>query len=110
MKKQLVIGLLAAFAATPALAALKVGDAAPDFTAAGSLGGKDFNFNLKTALKKGPVVVTPTTTTPSGSGQGTQQQFQKNNNTTTTTSTTSTPPSTPQAKGFQGPPPGWAKL
>jgi len=57
MKKQLVIGLLAAFCATPAFAALKVGDTAPDFTAAGSLGGKDFNFNLKTALKKGPVVV-----------------------------------------------------
>jgi len=57
MKKQLVLGLLAAFAASPALAALKVGDTAPDFSAAGSLGGKDFNFNLKTALKKGPVVV-----------------------------------------------------
>src|SRR3954469_8471664 len=53
MKKQLVIGLLAAFCATlpsinPAFAALKVGDTAPDFTAVGSLGGKDFNFNLKT--------------------------------------------------------------
>ena len=57
MKKQLVIGLMAAFCATPAFAALKVGDMAPDFTAAGSLGGKDFSFNLKTALKKGPVVV-----------------------------------------------------
>ncbi|HKU64111.1 MAG TPA: peroxiredoxin [Rhizomicrobium sp.] len=62
MKKQLVIGLVAAFCATlpsitPAFAALKVGDTAPDFTAAGSLGGKDFSFNLKTALKKGPVVV-----------------------------------------------------
>jgi thiol-disulfide isomerase/thioredoxin len=57
MKKQLVLGLLAAFAASPALAALKVGDTAPDFTAQGSLGGKDFSFNLKTALKKGPVVV-----------------------------------------------------
>ena len=57
MKKQLVIGLMAAFCATPAFAALKVGDMAPDFTAAGSLGGKDFNFNLKNALKKGPVVV-----------------------------------------------------
>ena len=37
MKKQLMIGLLAAFCATtyslsPALAALKVGDTAPDFT------------------------------------------------------------------------------
>jgi peroxiredoxin Q/BCP len=62
MKKQLMIGLLAAFCATtyslsPALAALKVGDTAPDFTAAGSLGGKDFSFHLKDALKKGPVVV-----------------------------------------------------
>src|SRR3954464_2882952 len=57
MKKQLVIGLMAALCATPAFAALKPGDMAPDFTAAGSLGGKDFNFNLKDALKKGPVVV-----------------------------------------------------
>jgi peroxiredoxin len=58
MKKQLVIGLMAAaLCATPAFAALKPGDTAPDFTAAGSLGGKDFNFNLKNALKKGPVVV-----------------------------------------------------
>jgi peroxiredoxin len=58
MKKQLVIGLMAAaLCATPAFAALKTGDMAPDFTASGSLGGKDFNFNLKTALKKGPVVV-----------------------------------------------------
>lgn len=58
MKKQLVIGLMAAaLCASPAFAALKPGDTAPDFTAAGSLGGKDFNFNLKSALKKGPVVV-----------------------------------------------------
>ncbi|OAI44605.1 AhpC/TSA family antioxidant protein [Rhizomicrobium sp. SCGC AG-212-E05] len=58
MKKHILIAVLAAaFSASPALAALKVGDTAPDFTAAGSLGGKDVNFNLKTALKKGPVVV-----------------------------------------------------
>ncbi len=57
MKKQLLIGLVAALIATPALAALKPGDTAPDFSAAGSLGGKDFHFNLKDALKKGPVVV-----------------------------------------------------
>ena len=57
MKKHLVLGLWAAFAATPALAALKTGDAAPDFTANGSLGGKPFTFHLKDALKKGPVVV-----------------------------------------------------
>ncbi|HVV28075.1 MAG TPA: peroxiredoxin [Rhizomicrobium sp.] len=60
MKKPAVIGfagLLAALSATPALAALRPGDMAPDFTAAGSLGGKPFTFNLKDALKKGPVVV-----------------------------------------------------
>jgi peroxiredoxin len=58
MKTQLIIGLMVAtLCASPAFAALKPGDTAPDFTAAGSLGGKDFNFNLKTALKKGPVVV-----------------------------------------------------
>src|SRR3569833_1865068 len=58
MKKQLVIGLMAAaLCASPAFAALKPGDTAPDFTANGSLGGSDFHFNLKTALKKGPVVV-----------------------------------------------------
>ena len=58
MKKHILIAVLAAaFCASPALAALKVGDTAPDFTAKGSLGGKDVNFNLKTALKKGPVVV-----------------------------------------------------
>jgi len=62
MKKHLVLGLVAAFCATaisfsPAFAALKVGDTAPDFTAQGSLGGQPFTFHLKDALKKGPVVV-----------------------------------------------------
>ena len=57
MKKLILAGLVAACAATPAMAALKPGDAAPDFSAKGSLGGKDFSFNLKDALKKGPVVV-----------------------------------------------------
>ncbi|MEY4966519.1 MAG: hypothetical protein RL274_2102 [Pseudomonadota bacterium] len=58
MKKQILIGFLAAaICASPAFAALKVGDTAPDFTAAGSLGGKEISFNLKNALKKGPVVV-----------------------------------------------------
>ena len=46
----LVIGL-------PVWAALKVGDMAPDFSARGSLGGKEFDFSLQAALKKGPVVV-----------------------------------------------------
>ena len=57
MKKHLVLGLLAAFSASPALAALKVGDTAPDFTARASLGGKEFDFSLNDALKKGPTVV-----------------------------------------------------
>jgi peroxiredoxin len=41
----------------PALAALKKGDSAPDFSAPASLAGKEFSFSLKDALKKGPVVV-----------------------------------------------------
>ena len=57
MRKHLLLGLFAAFCATPALAALKTGDMAPDFTAQGSLGGQPFTFHLKDALKKGPVVV-----------------------------------------------------
>lgn len=43
--------------ATPALAALKVGQPAPDFTAPASLAGKPFEFHLAEALKKGPVVL-----------------------------------------------------
>src|SRR5215475_4073897 len=41
----------------PVWAALKVGDMAPDFSARGSLAGKEFKFSLQDALKKGPVVV-----------------------------------------------------
>jgi peroxiredoxin len=48
---------LAALAALPARAALDVGTAAPDFSAKAYLAGKEFNFNLNEALKKGPVVV-----------------------------------------------------
>ena len=62
MKKRLAgavaAGALVALAlATPALAALKTGATAPDFTAAASLAGKHFTFSLGEALKKGPVVV-----------------------------------------------------
>ena len=38
-------------------AALKPGDAAPDFKTQASLGGKVFSFSLAEALKKGPVVL-----------------------------------------------------
>ncbi|MFZ5795300.1 MAG: redoxin domain-containing protein [Sphingomonas sp.] len=43
--------------ATPAMAALKVGDTAPNFTTEAALGGKTHSFTLATALKKGPVVL-----------------------------------------------------
>ena len=43
--------------AVPALAALKEGDAAPDFKLQASLAGKAFTYSLKEALAKGPVVV-----------------------------------------------------
>jgi thioredoxin-dependent peroxiredoxin len=45
------------FLTQPASAALKPGDAAPAFTAAAALGGKDFSFSLADSLKKGPVVL-----------------------------------------------------
>jgi len=41
----------------PAHAALKVGAAAPDFSAQASQAGKQFPFKLSEALKKGPVVL-----------------------------------------------------
>jgi peroxiredoxin len=43
--------------ALPAFAALKNGQTAPDFKAKASLAGKEFEFSLADALKKGPVVV-----------------------------------------------------
>ena len=56
--KVILAGLVLSGAlAQPAFAALKQGDKAPDFTAPASLAGKEFNFALKEALKKGPVVV-----------------------------------------------------
>ena len=46
-----------AVAAPSAQAALKVGAAAPDFSAPAYLAGQPFTFKLADALKKGPVVV-----------------------------------------------------
>src|SRR6202035_3401989 len=57
MKRLLSCILLSSLIALPALAALKEGDAAPDFKTQASLAGKTFTFSLKDALKKGPVVV-----------------------------------------------------
>ena len=49
--------LMAGVLAVPVYAALKAGEAAPDFSAKASLAGKEFQFSLKDALKRGPVVV-----------------------------------------------------
>ena len=57
MKRLLLGTLLMSVAVLPAMAALKEGDSAPRFTAQASLAGKTFQFSLKKALKKGPVVV-----------------------------------------------------
>jgi peroxiredoxin Q/BCP len=55
---RLFVGILvSAVMAVPAFAALKQNDKAPDFSAKASLAGKEFEFSLKAALKKGPVVV-----------------------------------------------------
>jgi thioredoxin-dependent peroxiredoxin len=43
--------------ATPVLAALKLGNPAPEFTAQAAVGGHVFTFSLAEALKKGPVVL-----------------------------------------------------
>jgi peroxiredoxin len=57
MKRFLVGILLTGVITLPAFAALKQGDKAPDFSTKASLAGKEFQFSLKTALQKGPVVV-----------------------------------------------------
>ena len=58
MKRLFLAAALAAVTlASPAFAALKVGDHAPDFTAQASEAGKQFSFSLADALKKGPVVL-----------------------------------------------------
>ncbi len=48
---------VAAALATSASAELKAGTKAPDFSAPAFLAGKEFNYKLSDALKKGPVVV-----------------------------------------------------
>ena len=56
--KRVLAGILAlSVISIPAVAALKTGGTAPDFSAKASLAGKEFNFSLKDALRKGPVVV-----------------------------------------------------
>jgi peroxiredoxin len=58
MKIRLAAAFVAAtLIAAPALTALPVGAKAPDFSAPATLAGKRFDFSLKQALKKGPVVL-----------------------------------------------------
>jgi thioredoxin-dependent peroxiredoxin len=56
--RKLIFALAAAsLLASPAFAALKVGDKAPDFATTGAVGGKEFKIHLAEQLKKGPVVL-----------------------------------------------------
>src|SRR5258707_6726476 len=57
MKREVLGFLSLVLGVTSSFAALKQGDAAPDFKTQASLAGKEFTFSLKNALKKGPVVV-----------------------------------------------------
>jgi peroxiredoxin len=55
--KKLLASFLALMLPVVVYAGLKPGDAAPDFTARASLGGKEIAFSLADARKNGPVVV-----------------------------------------------------
>jgi peroxiredoxin len=57
MRKLIVAFAVSSLIASPALAALKVGEKAPDFTTTGAVGGKEFKLHLADQLKKGPVVL-----------------------------------------------------
>jgi peroxiredoxin Q/BCP len=57
MKRPLLTLVLTAAMCAPAFAALSVGATAPEFKAQASMGGKEFAFDLKDALKNGPVVL-----------------------------------------------------
>jgi peroxiredoxin len=57
LRRFLAAAVVAAAVTAPALAALNVGQSAPEFKAQASLGGKVFSFDLADALKQGPVVL-----------------------------------------------------
>jgi thioredoxin-dependent peroxiredoxin len=57
MKKHLFALLCVIAIVLPAAAALQPGDTAPEFEARASLAGEEFDFSLREALAKGPVVV-----------------------------------------------------
>jgi thioredoxin-dependent peroxiredoxin len=53
----LIFGIGLWSSSLPAQAALKPGDAAPDFTLPAAIGGKEISFSLKDQLRQGPVVL-----------------------------------------------------
>ena len=55
--KALFLSFCLGLSTTAANAALKPGDAAPDFTVQAAQGGKEYTFSLAEALKRGPVVL-----------------------------------------------------
>jgi peroxiredoxin Q/BCP len=57
MRRSFAAGLAALLVAIPVCAALPDGAKAPDFSTKATLAGKEFNFALADALKKGPVVL-----------------------------------------------------
>ena len=57
MKNCYCVSAIVTLLCMPAFAALKLGGHAPDFIARASLAGKAFDFSLREALRKGPVVL-----------------------------------------------------
>ena len=57
MRLPALLAAVALFSAAPALATLKTGDTAPDFTTRGAVAGKVISVHLADQLKKGPVVL-----------------------------------------------------
>ena len=57
MKSAWALLLCIGVSASPAVAALKPGETAPDFTTPATLAGRPFTFKLADALKGGPVVL-----------------------------------------------------
>lgn len=57
MKKSFFGLAISAVVCIPAFAALNTGERAPEFSAPASLAGKEITFSLRSALRKGPVVV-----------------------------------------------------
>ena len=57
MKRLLISSLLYGAMSLPVFAALTAGTPAPDFSTKASLACKEFNYSLKEALQKGPVIV-----------------------------------------------------